>query len=465
MTAVPEARKATFQDRLPLSQHIVRHLRLAVPVMAARAGLIVMVSVDSIMTGRAGAEQLAHYTISLAPHITLLVIGIGLMVGTIVLTAQADGAGRTEDCGPIWSTSFQIAGALGPVTGLILLWGEPIPLLFGQSPELARGGGRALLMFAAGMPAILMCVATTFFLEGIGRPKAGMTIALSANLLNAALNWILIYGNLGAPEMGAAGAALATLITRWVMLAALVGYALTMPDRARYGVRVAARLGLPRGERDQGGRRLFRVLRHAPADGRRQRHSRPARTARRAGLWRLRLQSEHHGQQRPEPAPDAGHLLRQDPRLGQRQPHLRVRTLRAQRRRARHQRPRHGERGRRGVSFDRELGRARQHHHQWRCQGLAQRGCGRAAARNSLLSRPEFDGERGPQVHWRRRNGSRQCALFPNQTVHFSGGSELESSEAMIIADKIEFSGNTEVEIESAAGTSNPLLAQATLVE
>jgi hypothetical protein len=55
---------------------------------------------------------------------------------------------------------------------------------------------------------------------------------------------------------------------------------------------------------------------------------------------------------------------------------------------------------------------------------------------------------------------------FPNQTVQFSGGSELESSEAMIIADQIEFSGNTEVELESAVGgTSNPPLAQAKLVE
>jgi MATE family multidrug resistance protein len=94
-------------------------------------------------------------------------------------------------------------------------------------------------MFAAGMPAMLMYIATTFFLEGIGRPRVGMMVALSANLLNAALNWVLIYGNLGAPEMGAAGAALATTVTRWIMLAALLGYTFTMADGGRYGVRTA----------------------------------------------------------------------------------------------------------------------------------------------------------------------------------------------------------------------------------
>lgn len=240
MTAPTEARKPPIPGRLPLSQHIIRHLRLAVPVMLARAGLFVMISVDSIMTGRAGAATLAHYAISLAPQVTLLVLGIGLLIGTVVLTAQADGAGRSRDCGPIWTTSLWIGAVLGTASGVVLLWGEPILLLFGQSPELARGGGRALLMAAGGMPAILMYLATTLFLEGIGRPKAGMMVALTANLLNAALNWVLIYGNLGAPEMGAAGATLATTITRWVMLAALLGYAFTMSDGARYGVRAAA---------------------------------------------------------------------------------------------------------------------------------------------------------------------------------------------------------------------------------
>ena len=224
-------------SRLPPFEHVIRHLRLAIPVMLTRAGLIIMISVDSIMTGRAGAEPLAHYAISLAPHITLLVIGIGLLVGTVMLTAQADGAGQPADCGAVWFVALGFAGGLGVVTGIALLWGEPVLLWLGQGPSLAAGGGRALAMFALGMPPTLMYIATSFFLEGIGRPKTGMTIALSANVLNAALNWLLITGELGAPAMGAAGASLATTITRWIMLFALVGYALTMRDAARYGLR------------------------------------------------------------------------------------------------------------------------------------------------------------------------------------------------------------------------------------
>ncbi|MFQ5468573.1 MAG: MATE family efflux transporter, partial [Kiloniellaceae bacterium] len=171
-------------------------------------------------------------------------LGIGLLVGTVILTAQSDGAGRRADAGPIWLTSLWISAGMGTLGGLILLSGPHLLLAIGQSPSLAAGGGRALVMSALGMPAILMYIATTFFLEGLGRPTPGMVVALSANLLNGALNWALIYGNLGAPEMGAAGASLATSITRWVMLAALIGYALGMTDRAGHGLDRGLRGGL-----------------------------------------------------------------------------------------------------------------------------------------------------------------------------------------------------------------------------
>lgn len=240
MTATHSAASSAAR---PLRDNVIRTLALALPVMAARLGLILLVTVDSVMTGRYSAEALAHYGISTAPHIFLLVVGIGLLVGTIVLVGQADGAGRPEACGGIWRRSLMIAGVMGSVWAVMLLFGEPILLLLGQSDSMAAGGGAALKGFAVGIPALLMYVSTSFFLEGIGRARAGMYIALSANVLNAGLNWLLIAGNLGFPEMGAAGAALATSITRWAMLAALLVYVLNMADRARYGVGAADSLG------------------------------------------------------------------------------------------------------------------------------------------------------------------------------------------------------------------------------
>ncbi len=220
-----------------LASHVSRTLLFALPIMLARAGSLILVTVDTVMTGRAGAEELAHYGLSLAPFIFIMVLGIGLLVGVVILTAQRDGAGRPESCGVVWRNGMFLGGALGLFGGLLLLAGEPLFLLLGQSPTMAAGAAEALAMSAIGLPAILLYIATVFFLEGIGRPTPGMVVALSANLVNIGLNWLLIEGNWGLPAMGASGAALATSLTRWLMIAVLAVYVFRMPGNRRYGVR------------------------------------------------------------------------------------------------------------------------------------------------------------------------------------------------------------------------------------
>jgi len=228
-----------------LGTQVLRTLHLAVPVMLARLGLMIMIVVDSVMSGQHAGAALAHYGIALAPHVLLLVVGIGLMVATVVLVGQADGAGTPARCGAVWRGALGIGATMGTLAGLVMLSGPWLLRLMGQTPALAEGGGAALTGFAPGMPAILMYLATSFFLEGIGRPRVGMVVALAANLPNAALNLILIEGYLGAPVLGAAGASLATSITRWLMLGVLVAYVLRMPGRARYGIGTGTPTGPP----------------------------------------------------------------------------------------------------------------------------------------------------------------------------------------------------------------------------
>jgi MATE family multidrug resistance protein len=218
---------------LPVREHVLRTLRLAGPVMLARAGLLIMISVDTIMCGRVAAEQLAYYGIALAPHLGFVLVGIGLLMGTVVVTAQTDGAGRPAECGRIWRLGLLNGALFGSLFGLLLLPGEAILMALGQAPAISRGGGAVLVMFALGMPAMLMFAATTFFLEGIGRSTPGMVVMAIANLVNFGLNYALMFEPW---QMGAAGAALATSITRWVMFLALAAYVLAMRHRDHYGV-------------------------------------------------------------------------------------------------------------------------------------------------------------------------------------------------------------------------------------
>ena len=106
--------------------------------------------------------------------------------------------------------------------------------VIGQAPELVAGGAGVAHMLAAGALLQIAFTAASFYLEGTGRPKPGLYAMIGANGLNVALNWLLIGGRIGAPELGAPGAALATTISRLVMVAGLLIWMLRLPDFASW---------------------------------------------------------------------------------------------------------------------------------------------------------------------------------------------------------------------------------------
>lgn len=231
-----------------LSEHIHRTLGLAVPVMFGRLGILVLVAVDTAMTGHFGAVELAHYGLAMAPQVFMLLVGIGLLMGTVVLTSQAEGAGRSGDTGGIWRVALVHAAVFGTVLTALCYVGESFLLWAGQDPGLAAGAGRVLVIFGWGLPGVFLYTASVFFLEGINRPVPGMMVVIAANVLNYFLNWLMIFGHWGFPAMGAEGAALATTLVRWFMFAAAAAYVLVRVDAVRYGLRatIPDTLGLAR---------------------------------------------------------------------------------------------------------------------------------------------------------------------------------------------------------------------------
>ena len=221
---------------MPFSRHLTRTVRLAAPVILARAGLLVMVAVDSAMLGHYRTESLAYYAAASAAQIVMILIGVGLLQGTVILVAQAHGARDHAACGAYWRVSFVHGAILGVFMGLVCLLGRLTLEATGQEPAVAIGGGRVLDMIAWGMPPLMLWTVCTHFLEGLSRPIPGMLVMFGAVLLNVLLNWILIFGNLGAPELGAEGAAIATSLVRWAMFAALFLFVICLPDARAFGI-------------------------------------------------------------------------------------------------------------------------------------------------------------------------------------------------------------------------------------
>ena len=255
----PQTTAAAWREAAaPLRHHVGRTVALALPVMAARAGALIMITADVIMTGHVGATELAYYGMGFAPAQNLFTIGLGYLIGAMVLTAQAEGQGRQAGCGTIWYVAMGHGLAAGLLFLALAFGGEWFFLLMGQTPDLARGGAGVLRMFAWGLPGMMLYVATSHFLVGLSRPKPNMVLMVGANLVNVGLNWLLIYDHPWMEGMGAQGAALATSITRWLMWLGLAAYVLLMPGARRWGVggplhqprdvsRKLMRIGLPVG--------------------------------------------------------------------------------------------------------------------------------------------------------------------------------------------------------------------------
>jgi len=223
----------------PIAVHAVETVKLALPMIAARAGLIMMMTVDTVMVGRLGGDELAYLAVGIAPQITLMLVAIGALQATVVLAAQAIGAGESWRAGAVLRTGLVHACLLGVIAAIASIWAEEMLLAAGQSAGIAAGAAEVSHAFAVGLPGLLMYIVASFFLEATGRPRTSMMIILVANLVNVPLNGLLAlgWGGFFAP-MGADGAVLASSMLRWCAFLAAYAFILVPARRGDiYGVR------------------------------------------------------------------------------------------------------------------------------------------------------------------------------------------------------------------------------------
>lgn len=212
-------------------------VRLAVPVIVARAGLMTMVTVDTLVVGQYGTRDLAYLGLAGAIQGALMATMVGLLLGTIVLTAQTIGAGREGEAGAVFHRSLPYAVLVGVAGMIVCFFGEPLFVLLGQAPDIAAGAGDVMAVYGFGMIGAALFVTASFFLEGLKRPMAGVVATLVANVANAFLDWALVFGRLGFPELGAEGSAWATTVIRWGMGLGLLAYIWWLPEAERFGIR------------------------------------------------------------------------------------------------------------------------------------------------------------------------------------------------------------------------------------
>lgn len=216
--------------------------RLALPVVLAEMGWMTMGMVDTLMVGRISPEAIGAVGLGSSIFMGLSIFAMGLLLGLDTLVSQAFGAGRLDECHRWLVHGIVLAVALSvPITGA-LLWIASALDGWGLDPGVLVLTEPYVAVVAWSVLPLLLYAAFRRYLQGMGIVRP-VTIALvGANLVNVAVNWILIYGNLGAPAMGVAGAAWATVLSRVAMAGFLLAAILYQEREGAAGVFHGARL-------------------------------------------------------------------------------------------------------------------------------------------------------------------------------------------------------------------------------
>jgi MATE family multidrug resistance protein len=188
-----------------------RILRLAWPIMLTSLNWTLMHIVDVAVVGHYGTGELAALAASRVLTFIPIVIGYSGLTGILVYASRADGGGRLAETGDILRAGLMLGFLAGLLNMFILrLWAFDLLALAGVDPGLRGPGAAVVRAMALAFPFQFLLAASSYFLEGISRPRRVMAVNLAMLPVNAILCWSWVGGHFGLPPLGAVGAAYAT---------------------------------------------------------------------------------------------------------------------------------------------------------------------------------------------------------------------------------------------------------------
>ena len=195
--------------------------RLALPLIMAEVGWMSMGVVDTMMVGRVSADAIGAVSLGTMIFYTVGIFASGLLLGLDTLVSQAFGAGNLDDCrhsliNGIWLSLFLIAPVM-----LIIEACNPLLAAMGIDSGVLRDTRPYLRALNWSAPSLLLYFGFRRYLQSINLVRPVMITLITSNLVNVVGNWIFVFGNLGAPKLGAEGSGWATCLSRVFMMSVL----------------------------------------------------------------------------------------------------------------------------------------------------------------------------------------------------------------------------------------------------
>ncbi|OIQ31551.1 MAG: MATE family efflux transporter [Roseobacter sp. MedPE-SWchi] len=212
--------------RMTTAGHLRAVSLLGFPLVGGHVAQFAIGMTDSIMLGWYGAAALAAVTLAGSYFFVFFLMGAGFAIAVMPLVAAAAGAGEERQIRRATRMGLWLSLLYGVAAMPVLLYSEQILLSLGQKPEVAEPASAYLQLAGWGLfPALLVMVLKSY-LAALERTQIVLWITILAAVVNGLVNYALIFGNWGAPELGIAGAAYASIATQTVSLLAVGAYAL-----------------------------------------------------------------------------------------------------------------------------------------------------------------------------------------------------------------------------------------------
>ena len=206
--------------------------QLAAPVMLGMLGHTFVSFIDNIMVGQLGTAELAAVSLGNSFMFIAMSLGIGFSTAITPLIAEADSSNKFIKAKSTFKHGLFLCTVLGIIMFLGVYFSKPLLYLMKQPEEVVGLALPYLDLVAFSLIPLIIFQAYKQFSDGLSMTKYPMYATIIANLVNVLLNYLLIFGKFGFPELGIVGAAYGTLVSRIIMVLYL-WWLLAKKDRSK----------------------------------------------------------------------------------------------------------------------------------------------------------------------------------------------------------------------------------------
>ncbi len=208
-------------------------LVLALPIIGMTISRMLMGFIDFAMVSQLGTTAQAAISPATTFVFVISCLGMGIANGVQTFVSQADGRGAPHLAGGYTWQSIYVAAAVGllsfPLAATVETWFGWIAALGQHGPELMALEVEYIRIALWSIAPSIVCIGLNGFFNGVQKPNIALVAVIASLVVNAFGNWLLIFGNWGFPEMGVAGAAVATVIG-WLVRAGVMFVAMLLPS-------------------------------------------------------------------------------------------------------------------------------------------------------------------------------------------------------------------------------------------